>query len=123
MDETNLIIFLVLINAFLIYLLLSRLGKEEQIRKDAIRKSRLVLEGKFKEQLAPLMPEFRYNPTDARFLGSPVDFVIFRGLAKNEPKEVVFVEVKTGDAQMSEREKLVKEVIDRKKVRHEVIRI
>jgi predicted Holliday junction resolvase-like endonuclease len=123
MDQMTLIGVLLVSNFIFIYLFLSRLGKDKQIREDAIRKSRLVLEGKFKEQLAPLMPEFRYNPTDARFLGSPVDFVVFNGLANNEPKEIVFIEVKTGNAQPTERENLVKEAIDKKKVRYELIRI
>jgi len=44
------------------------------------------------------LPEFNYNPTDARFLGSPVDFVVFNGLSGDSPEEVVFLEVKTGKA-------------------------
>jgi predicted Holliday junction resolvase-like endonuclease len=110
-------------NIVLLWLLLRRIGKEAQIRKEAIKKSRSVLEGKFKEQLAPLLPEFRYSPTDARFLGSPIDFIIFDGLCENGLGEVVFIEVKTGKSQLSERERMLKEVIDAKKVRYEILRL
>jgi predicted Holliday junction resolvase-like endonuclease len=130
MNEVTIIVILVLTNLLLAYILIDRLRKEkrsaerdQEIREDAIKKSRLVLEGKFKEQLAPIMPEFPYNPTDARFLGSPVDFVIFNGLASDAPEEIVFVEIKTGNALPSERERLVKEIIEKKKVRYELIRL
>ena len=43
------------------------------------------------------MPDFRYDPGDSRFLGSPVDFVVFAGLWEaDEVEQIVFVEVKTG---------------------------
>ena len=31
------------------------------------------------EQMAPLLPGFAYLPADARFLGDPIDYVIFDG--------------------------------------------
>lgn len=118
-----LILLLVLSNLVLAALLLKRLGREREIRRDAIGRSRSVLEGKFREQLAPILPEFKYNPTDARFLGSPVDFVVFAGLAENEPREVVFIEVKTGKSQLSSRERKIKKLVDGGKVRYEILRV
>lgn len=49
-------------------------------RKDAILKSRSVLSGMFSEQLAPFLPNFNFKPTECRFLGKPVDFIIFLNL-------------------------------------------
>jgi len=40
-------------------------------RKDAIMKSRAVLGGQFSEQLAPFLPDFKYLPTECRFVGKP----------------------------------------------------
>ena len=51
--------------------------KVEEARRDAIGRSRAVLGGRFTEQMAPYLPEFRYDPTEARFIGSPVDLVVF----------------------------------------------
>ena len=50
------------------------------------------------EHLAPLFPAFlsQFNPKDARFLGTPLDFIVFDGLDEGEVRRVVFVEVKTG---------------------------
>ena len=95
---------------------------ERKLRDDAIKKSRAVLGGKFTEQLAPYLPGFKYDPTDVRFIGSPIDLIVFKGLAESEPEEVVFVEVKTGKSNLSAREKKLKEIIEKKKVRWEEYR-
>lgn len=92
----------------------SRLPK---LREEAIQKSRAVLGGKFSEQLAPYLPNFSYRPTEARFIGSPIDFVVFSGLDDREVREVVFVEVKSGKAQASSVEKTVRDAVVAKRVR------
>lgn len=59
-----------------------KVGASEEIRKGAVNRSRSTLKGKIAEQIAPLLPEFLYNPADARFIGSPVDYIIFDGLTE-----------------------------------------
>lgn len=93
------------------------------LRKEAIAKSRAVLGGQFSEQLAPFLPNFKYSPTEARFVGKPVDFLVFRGMDEKSIEEVVFVEVKSGKAKLSEQEKNLKETIQNKRVRWEEYRI
>jgi predicted Holliday junction resolvase-like endonuclease len=93
---------------------------EEQIpehRKEAIMKSRAVLGGQFSEQLAPYMPDFEYLPTECRFIGKPIDFIVFKGMDEKKIDEVVFVEVKSGNAKISPQEKNLKDAIEKKKVR------
>ena len=46
------------------------------------------------EQFAAFHEGFSYDPKDARFLGSPIDFVVFRGRSDGTVREVVFLEVK-----------------------------
>ena len=87
-----------------------------EIRQTAIKQSRAVLSGQFSEQIAPYLPEFPFNPTEARFIGKPVDFVIFKGMDERKIEEVIFVEVKTGKSQLSSVEKSLKEAIQNKKV-------
>ena len=38
---------------------------EEEIIKDAVKKSKAVVAGKVAEQIAPFLPEFKYNPKHA----------------------------------------------------------
>ena len=61
--------------------------RRRQLEQAAISRSRSVLGGKFAEQLAPFLPDFPGNPTEACFLGSPIDLVVFPGLATGEPRE------------------------------------
>ncbi|EHP83944.1 Holliday junction resolvase-like protein [Methanotorris formicicus Mc-S-70] len=96
---------------------------EKKIRKDAIEKSKSVIIGKITEHFAPFLPEFKYNPKDARFIGSPVDFIVFDGLDEGDLKKIVFLEVKTGKSPLSKREKLIKKIVESKKVEWDSIRL
>lgn len=74
------------------------------------------------EHLIPFFPDFKYNPKNVRFLGTPVDLVIFDGLSEGEVKNIVFVEVKTGKtANMSTRERQVRDCVQKKNVIWEII--
>ena len=86
-------------------------------RKEAIMKSRAVLGGQFSEQLAPYLPNFKFSPTECRFIGKPIDFIVFKGADNKEIDEVIFVEVKSGNAKINSHEKNLKDTIDKKKVR------
>jgi len=86
------------------------------VRQDAIQRSLAVTAGKVYEQLVPYLPNFPFNPKDVRFLGSPVDFVVFDGLSDGQVTRIVFVEVKTGDAQLSGRERRVRDAVQQARV-------
>jgi len=87
------------------------------IREDAIGKSRAVLAGQFSEQLAPYLPDFPYSPSEARFIGKPIDFVVFKGADNKKIEEVVFVEVKSSKSSLNQQEKSLKETILDKRVK------
>lgn len=113
---------------FLLALFRSRLERwklevEETLRKEALERSRAVLKGKIGEQMAPLLPQFRHEPSDARFIGSPVDYVIFEGHSEGEPREVVFLEVKTGRSALTPLERKLKEVVEGGRVRWETLEL
>lgn len=99
-----------------LYFIIWRLRYSAKIREDAVQRSLAVTSGKVHEQLVPYLPEFGFNPKDARFLGSPVDLVVFDGLAAGELRRVVFLEVKTGGAPLTPRERQVRAVIDARQV-------
>lgn len=94
-------------------------------RQDSITRSKSVVTGKVQEHLAPLFPEFinQFNPKDARFLGTPLDFVVFDGLDEGEVQRVVFVEVKTGKAGLVHRERLCRNAIEAGKVEYQLLRL
>jgi|APSaa5957512535_1039671.scaffolds.fasta_scaffold145164_1 predicted Holliday junction resolvase-like endonuclease len=80
---------------------------------------RSITKGNINEQVSPYMPEFssKYAASDARFLGSPIDFVIFKNMSQYKTKtkaldipiDVILVEVKTGkNKTLTEKEKAIK---------------
>jgi predicted Holliday junction resolvase-like endonuclease len=73
---------------------------EANIRADAVIRSSAVIKGRVSEHLAPYI-HFPYNPRDARFIGSPIDIIVFNGLEDGQVSEIVFLEVKTGEGAFS----------------------
>lgn len=99
-------------------------GFEERIKQEILERSRAALKGRIGEQLAPLLPMFEHEPADARFLGSPVDYVVFDGYKDGDPKSITFVDVKTGKtATLSPIEQKLKLVIEKGRVRWETIHL
>ena len=96
--------------------------EKEKATKEAIAQSRAVLGGKFVEQLTPYLPEFKYDPTEARFIGSPIDLIVFPGLANGDPREIVIIEVKTSKSgQLTPQERKIRQLIEDGMVRWELI--
>lgn len=85
--------------------------KEVEIRQDAIARSQAVVLGRVTEHIAPYVPEFKLNPRDARFIGSPIDLIVFNGLTEGDLKGIVFVEIKSGESQITQRERKIRDVI------------
>lgn len=93
-------------------------------RKDAVSLSRATVYGQVSEQLLPLFPELEYAPHDMRFLGAPIDYVVFDGYGdEGEEVTVVFVEVKTGNAKLSRGERRVRDAVRAGRVRFETVRL
>jgi predicted Holliday junction resolvase-like endonuclease len=106
-----------------VYLLIWKARYTSLIREDAVVRSRAVTAGKIHEQLIPYLPGFAYNPRDVRFLGSPVDLVVFDGLADGELRGIVFVEVKTGGSGLTSGERAVRAAVDAGEVEWAELRV
>jgi predicted Holliday junction resolvase-like endonuclease len=94
-----------------VYALIWKARYTRQIRQDAVRRSQATVVGLVHEQLLPYLPEFAFNAKDARFLGSPIDLIVFDGLDSGQLRQIVFVEVKTGNATLTSRERQIREAI------------
>ncbi len=99
-------------------------------QKRSVNTSRAVLKGKMAEQLAPIMPEFQYLPSDAKFLGDPVDYVVFDGYTdfrdgdgSAEDIDVVLIDIKSGGARLTKGQQAIEQAIKDGRVRFETIRI
>jgi predicted Holliday junction resolvase-like endonuclease len=106
-----------------VYVLMWKARYTSIIREDAVQRSQAVTAGKVHEQLIPYLPAFPYNPKDVRFLGSPVDLVVFDGLAEGRVRRILFLEVKTGRSGLTSRERGVRDVIQARDVEWVELRV
>ncbi len=90
---------------------------------------RAVLKGQIAEQMAPLLPGFKYQPADYRAVGGqPIDFMVFRGLSLameglGDIEEVVIGDIKMGGSKLSRHQQLIKRAVEQGRVRWETIHI
>lgn len=94
--------------------------RERSVRQGGIVRTPAVADGKLNGPLIPVLPNFHYNPKDTRFIGSPVDFVVFDGLNNGDGNhicEIVFVEIKSRTSDLARSEKLVKDAINAGRVK------
>ncbi len=71
--------------------------------------------GRIAQHFAPLLPDFadKFDFKDARFMGEPIDYLVFDGLEAGHVKRVVFVEVKTGKSGLNQNQRLVRDAVMR----------
>ena len=81
------------------------------------KKSSEVITGQIAEKLAPFLSDFKHNPQNAIFLGQPIDYLVFG------KEEIVFVEIKSGKAQLTKKQRNIRDLIKNNKVSWEEIRI
>ena len=98
---------------------------ETVIRQDAIKKSQAVTIGKVTEHILPFFSGvFPYNPKEARFIGSPIDMVVFDGMETDmENMCVHFIEVKTATSALSPKQRAIKYAILNKRVEWKELRV
>jgi len=99
-----------------------RQAEEAGIREDTAKRSEAVLRGRITEQLAPLLVTFPFDAADARFLGTPVDFVVFDGLSAVDSgragrlRAITLVDVKTGTAGLTTIQRRIRDCLERGRV-------
>lgn len=99
-------------------------------QKRSVNTSRAVLKGKMAEQFAPILPEFQYLPSDAKFLGDPVDYVVFDGYTNfrdgdgtADDIEVILLDIKSGGARLSKGQQAIAQAVREGRIRFETLRI
>lgn len=66
--------------------------------------------GQIFEQLIPFSKKFPYDTKKFRFIGDPVDGIVF------DDNKIIFCEVKLHKSQLNKRQKKIKELVRKKKV-------
>jgi predicted Holliday junction resolvase-like endonuclease len=92
---------------------LSRVLNVERSRRQSLS----TRYGLLTEQFLPLVTAYPWNPANFRFLGSPIDGIQF------EEGEIIVVEFKAGNSQLTKTQKRIRDLVSAGKVRFEVVRI
>lgn len=102
--------------------------KEEvdKARADSIKRQRSILKGQATEHLAPYINS-EYNPKDYKFIGDPIDYVIYEGLSEIKDKDdelvkIIFMDIKTGKSNLNRVQRAIKKCIQDGKVEFQVYR-
>lgn len=99
------------------------LYEHKWVRKQATQGSRSAIFGEVYEKILPALPNFPYAPKDMVFIGKGCDYIIFDWLSEGHLREIVFLELKSGSAQMNKNEKMIQSIVDRRRVRFSEYRI
>jgi predicted Holliday junction resolvase-like endonuclease len=96
-----------------------QLAKEKEAKKKVTsqKKSSEVRLGHIAETLAPFLDQFEFDPEACTFLGKPIDYISFG------EEEITFIEVKSGNSQLNNNQRRVRDLIKDKKVGWKEIRI
>ncbi len=103
----SIVLFLILI--FLIKKVFSLRQTIEDLRFK--KRSQAVKYGQLTEQFIPFIESFPYDPQQFRFLGNPIDGVLF------DEDAIIFCEFKTASSQLNQRQKQIKQLVENKRIK------
>jgi len=107
------LIFFILVSIILFLLWQKTLSRLSEIKFQ--KQSLSTKYGKITEQFLPFLDAFPYDPSNFRFLGTPIDGVQF------EEDKIVFFEFKSGNSRMSVKQNNIKKLINDRKIFFEEI--
>ena len=117
MPEISIKIILFFIVLIIILILLLRYYFFKYMELKHKYKSASVIHGQNIEEVVPFSKYFNYDYRQFKFLGQPVEGIVFGD------DKISFIEIKTGQSQLSDKQKNIKELVENKKVYWEEIRI
>ncbi len=108
MKEILIIFVLIVVVAVLFMYIVQIRGK----LRDALsrKQSQSTTYGQIFEQLVPFSKDFPFDPKKFRFIGNPIDGIVF------EDDKITFCEIKLNNSVLSPRQKSIKRLVEDKKV-------
>ena len=81
------------------------------------KKSTEVRTGYLIEKVSPFLKQFPYEPQKTTYLGMPIDYICF------DEDKITFIEIKSGNARLTKKQKEIKNLVTQKEVYWDEIRI
>lgn len=92
-------------------------------RRQSVQQSKSTTLGYVNEKIAPLLPEFPYLFKDLTFVGKGIDYLVIDGLSEGDIKEIVLLEIKSGNSQLNKNERMIRDAVANGKVSYKVLRM
>jgi predicted Holliday junction resolvase-like endonuclease len=78
--------------------------------------------GRNLERALPTLKDFKWVVPDSKFLGDPLDLLVFNGLSMGNVTSISFVEVKSGNAHLNGHQKSIRDAVEDHKVSFQVFK-
>jgi predicted Holliday junction resolvase-like endonuclease len=92
-------------------------------RKDTGNRQRSIIKGQISEVLAPWSIESVNSVKELNFLGSPIDFVGFKGLDGEGGIDIKFIEVKSGKSRLNKNQRRIRDAVAAKRIEWVEVRV
>ena len=102
---------------------LSHNSEIKHVRKDTADRQRSTIKGDISEIIAPWSMDCVDSVKELRFLGSPIDFVGFKGLDGEGEIEIKFIEVKSGKSRLNKNQRRIRDAVISKRIEWVEVRI
>ena len=90
---------------------------EQKKKVTSQKKSSEVRLGHIAETLAPFLDQFEFDPEACTFMGRPIDYISFGD------DEITFIEIKSGNSQLSAKQRHIRDLVNNKLVAWKEVRI
>ena len=101
----------------------NQLEEVKLARKDTSERQRTVIKGQISEVLAPWSIESVNSVKELSFLGSPIDFVGFKGLDGEGEIDIKFIEVKSGKSRLNKNQRRIRDAVAAKRIEWVEVRV
>ena len=121
--ELETIVVIIISTILILYLLWNiikmKLGHKAAIkdaRKDTAARQRSTIKGDISEIIAPWSLKSVNSVKELNFMGSPIDFVGFKGLDGDGEIEIKFIEIKSGKSKLNKNQRRIRDAVIAKRV-------
>ena len=128
--ELETIVVIIISSIIILYLLweifLMKLNQNAAIkeaRKDTAARQRSTIKGDISEIIAPWSIQSVNSVKELNFIGSPIDFVGFKGLDGDGEIEIKFIEVKSGKSKLNKNQRRIRDAVIAKRIEWIEVRV
>lgn len=84
--------------------------------------SRRTIKGHLAELVYPILKDCEFLPSDMRFIGDPIDYIVFNGYTDTKDGdgdiiEIVLIDVKQGNAKLSKHQRKIRNAVEEGRLR------